>query len=378
MSGRDASVGPESHVANPAPSGLRIAVVANINRGGHWREIEFDIPETISAICAALGTRHQPVALECHRNVGEWVTALLRIKPDLIFSTAEGFGRAAREAFYPALYEELGLSYCGSDPTTMLITHNKKLTKDIVERHGVRTPRACIATTPLEIGRVAALSYPVIVKPNSEGSSIGITDESIVHDPHELLARLDLVWAGLGNVALVEEFINGVDVSMTFIEGLGDGQGIFGPVAFYPETTVFDSNAKSPHSPRSVMSFNMGNHRDIVPQLRWQMRVACRALDIRGYGRADFRIAEGGACYFLEMNAQAEFKPTRSDLLAPVEREGFSYDEIVLHIADRAWDTRRLPSIAGIAPLERARTESSRAISGSGYSAEARRGEQKG
>jgi D-alanine-D-alanine ligase len=332
---------------------LSIAILANLSRGYGIRDLEYDQPSTIAALSEALSAHHDVVAIECGVNLVGWIAKLVEFAPDLIFSVAEGFGRAAREAFYPALYEELGLRYCGSDPSTLLITHNKQLTKQVVARAGVRTPRSCVVDTWDDLDAVASdLPAAVIVKPNTEGSSIGIDGEAVVHDMTRLRERVRLVWEELGNVALVEEFIPGVDVSMSFVEGLGP-TGVFGPVAYYPDSNVLDSASKSPHSPRSVMSFDLRSATSAVSALHSAMADAVQALDVRGYGRADFRVTDSGVVYFLEMNAQAEIKPDRSDFIVTVERAGHSYKEIVQHIVEYAWTHPRRPSLAGIVPVGR-------------------------
>src|SRR5204862_7604786 len=69
------------------------------------------------------------------------------IGPDLIFNTAEGRRGRAREAFYPALFEELGFPYTGSDAYVLTVTLDKWLTKLVLERQGIDTPRARLITT---------------------------------------------------------------------------------------------------------------------------------------------------------------------------------------------------------------------------------------
>ena len=57
------------------------------------------------------------------------IARLEALGPDLIFNTAEGHKGKTREAFYPALFEELGVPYTGSDAYTLCVTLDKQLTK---------------------------------------------------------------------------------------------------------------------------------------------------------------------------------------------------------------------------------------------------------
>ena len=80
------------------------------------------------------------------------------IDPDLIFNTAEGQQGKLREALYPALFEELGIPYTGSDAYVNALTLDKWMTKLLVGRAGVDTPRACLVNArnfdPLMLGEV--------------------------------------------------------------------------------------------------------------------------------------------------------------------------------------------------------------------------------
>ena len=66
--------------------------------------------------------------------------------PDLIFNTAEGRRGRAREGFYPALFEELGFPYTGSDAYVLTVTLDKWLTKLVLAKRGIDTPRAYLIT----------------------------------------------------------------------------------------------------------------------------------------------------------------------------------------------------------------------------------------
>ena len=118
--------------------------------------------------------------------------------PDLIFNTAEGRRGRFREAFFPALFDELGMPYTGSDAYALALTLDKQLTKLVLAQHGVPTPRWQYLEDPAQL-QVNALRYPVIVKPNFEGSSKGITQDSVVEDPvrlHEVVREALLAVPG--------------------------------------------------------------------------------------------------------------------------------------------------------------------------------------
>src|SRR5687768_1788364 len=163
------------------------------------KEAEFDSAETVTAIAAALeAAGHEVEKVEVSGPASNLLERLEAIDPDLIFNTAEGSSGRMREALYPALFEELGIPYTGSDAYTNAVTLDKWLTKLILGRAGIDTPRAALVTArnyEAVVERGAGLAFPVIVKPNYEGSSKGIygasgngaagADPSVVREPRD-------------------------------------------------------------------------------------------------------------------------------------------------------------------------------------------------
>ncbi len=156
---------------------MRIALTHNLKITGSPEEAEFDSPETIDAIAAALERAgHEVERIEVSGPASRVIARLEALMPDLIFNTAEGHKGKTREAFYPSLFEELGVPFTGSDAYTLCITLDKMLTKRILSAYGVPTPRArLVSRSTLESGALDDITFPVIVKPNFEGSSKGIS-----------------------------------------------------------------------------------------------------------------------------------------------------------------------------------------------------------
>src|SRR6476660_6229030 len=111
------------------------------------KEAEYDSAETVSAIAAALEVAgHEVEKIEVSGPASNLLERLEQIDPDIIFNTAEGERGRMREAFYPALFEELGIPFTGSDAYTNAITLDKYLTKLIVQRAGIETARGVLVT----------------------------------------------------------------------------------------------------------------------------------------------------------------------------------------------------------------------------------------
>src|SRR5215207_3321507 len=111
------------------------------------KEAEYDSADTVNAIAAALeAAGHEVEKIEVSGPATNLLERLEAIDPDIIFNTAEGDRGRMREAFYPALFEELGIPFTGSDAYTNAITLDKWLTKLMVQRAGIDTPRGVLVT----------------------------------------------------------------------------------------------------------------------------------------------------------------------------------------------------------------------------------------
>src|SRR5580692_8609808 len=167
---------------------MRIALTHNLRVTDSEEEAEFDSADTIAGIERALaraGHRVEPIDVTGPGSL--LVTRLEAFAPDMVFNLAEGHRGKTRRAFYPALFEELGLPSTGSDAYALCVTLDKALTKKQLAGWGVPSPRGRLVTrATLKNGGLDELPFPVIVKPNFEGSSKGIGPENVVRDATEL------------------------------------------------------------------------------------------------------------------------------------------------------------------------------------------------
>src|SRR5215510_1686906 len=198
---------------------MRIAFTHNLQMSSSEDEAEFDTPATVASVCDCLRKLgHHVEPIEVSGPASRVVARLEALAPDLVFNTAEGNVGRFREAFYPALFDRLGLPFTGSDAYVCALTLDKRLTKMVAAQYGVTTPKFCFVEDVTQLPAADHLRFPLIVKPNFEGSSVGITVDSVVETHEQLTARvLDLVERFPAGV-LIEEFIVGRDLTVPFIE----------------------------------------------------------------------------------------------------------------------------------------------------------------
>jgi D-alanine-D-alanine ligase len=324
---------------------MRIAFTHNLRLTDSEDEAEFDSVETVDAIADALRAGgHEVEKLEVTGPASRLAARIESYGPDLIFNSAEGRRGRAREAFYPAMFEELGFPYTGSDAYVLTVTLDKWLTKLVLGKRGIDTPRAQLVT-PDEYRRMRdpgtlGLALPVIVKPNYEGSSKGIADEAVVRDARALAELLPRALRAYPSGVLVEEFVAGLDVTVPFLEGRGD-EGVLLPVDYVVDPparsrfNLYDYRLKSAEANRVAVRCPPDQPRDVVSRLRHISKMAARALGLRDVGRIDFRIGEDGRIYLLEVNALPSLEPGAS-LFAAAAREGLDYGETLHAIVESA------------------------------------------
>src|SRR5512140_1357002 len=126
---------------------MRIALTHNLRLTDSEDEAEYDSPETIDAIARALRKAgHLVEPMEVSGPASRLVTRLEVFAPDIIFNIAEGRRGKTRRGFYPALFEELGIPWTGSDAYTLCVTLDKALTKKILASYGVPSARGRFVT----------------------------------------------------------------------------------------------------------------------------------------------------------------------------------------------------------------------------------------
>ncbi len=314
---------------------MRIALTHNLRVTDSEEEAEFDSPETIAAIERALARAgHRVEPFDVTGPASLLVTRMEAFAPDIVLNLAEGHRGKTRRAFYPALFEELGIPSTGSDAYTLCVTLDKALTKKQLAGWGVPSPRGRFVTRAgLKAGGLDELRFPVIVKPNFEGSSKGIGQDSVVDDPVALGRLLDEVLASYPDGALVEEYVPGVDVRVVCVEGLPPLPAVQSviPASYARRHDIIDyrlANAESRVLERRAPAA-------VAPSVHQRLRElsdrTLSAFALRDVAALDFRVGPEGEVCFLSATAIPSF--ARDGVLFAATRAiGLDYDATVLAV----------------------------------------------
>ena len=175
---------------------------------------EFDDPETIEAIVSSIASSgYKVVPLEADED---FIERIKEYKPDFVFNLAEGINGECRESHIPAILEMLGIPYSGSGILSQALTLIKSKEKEVLDFYEIPTPSFQLfksAGQSLHPG----LNFPLIVKPNAEGSSVGIDAKSVVMNKESLRKQVNYVLTTYHQYALVEEFCPGREFTLALL-----------------------------------------------------------------------------------------------------------------------------------------------------------------
>jgi D-alanine-D-alanine ligase len=294
---------------------------------------EFDHEDTIADIEKALGSSgHQVVRIGGVRDLLSKISA--GEKWDIVFNIAEGVDTRNRESQAPMVLELFNIPYIGSDALTMGMSLDKAIAKAVVSAYNVTTAPSLRVSRESDLGQFR-LRFPVIVKPNAEGTSKGIDNASVVRDMKALKARVKKVLEEYKQEAIVEEFIRGTEFTVAVI-------GNEEPVALPPVQIAICGNADLGDEIYSSERVKNDDIKYLCPapidkaldtRLKAMAVAAYKALGCRDFSRIDFRVDEQKKPYFLELNPLPHLGLT--DVFPLVaEAAGLTYEELLVKIFD--------------------------------------------
>ena len=288
---------------------------------------EYDSDSTIASIAGALaglGTV-EPVVAD-----GRLPWRLTERHFDFAFNIAEGTGRRCREALAAAVCELLSLPFTGSDALTLAVTLDKSVAKRVVSPD-VPVARGVLIERQDDEEQLNGLAYPVIVKPNDEGSSKGIRDGAICFNASAAADRCRWLLTQYNCPALVEEFLTGAEVTVAILGNARDVR-ILGMMEIAPLATdapfVYSIEVKRDwtrhvcyHVPPRLPATTLAMLNDFALS-------AYRLLGCRDIARIDFRLGADGVPRFIECNPLPGLDPVTSDTVM-LSKATIPYDALI-------------------------------------------------
>ena len=246
-------------------------------------------------------------------------------------------GPGGEDGTIQGFLDTIGMPYTGSGVQASAVSMHKAVTKIVLAAHDIPVPRGSV----VQRGRMPSLEkvlkdtklkLPVVVKPASQGSTIGVT---IVRRAGQWKTALALAHR-YDSDALVEAFIPGHEVTVAVLGGMAGTSKVLpaveivAPDGFYNFAAKYEKGKTQYLCPAPLSS-------KILKQIEDVARRTFTVLGCKGAARVDFRITPTGRPYVLEINTVPGMTET-SLLPMAAAAAGISYDRLVEEILQSALD----------------------------------------
>ena len=281
---------------------LRIGVL----RGGPSSEYDVSL-KTGANVLKHLSATHRPIDIFITKD-GKWHMNGVERSPERILKNVDVIFNALHGSYgedggVQEVLDCLGVPYTGSGKMESAIAMNKWMTKERAILAGIKTPISTLVRQTDSLTDKAkeifySIPYPLIVKPASGGSSLGLHK---VSTSGELLSALESVLSEHGS-ALVEEYIKGKEGTCGVIENFR-GQKIYSlpPVEIIsPAGKMFDYDSKYNGESKEICPGNFSEKEK--KEIERVAKLIHDKLGLRHYSRSDFIVSPRRGVYFLETN----------------------------------------------------------------------------
>jgi D-alanine-D-alanine ligase len=314
--------------AAPAADPLRVVVLA----GGLTFEREVSLS---SGTQVAEELTRAGVDAELRDADAELLPGLAAAPADAVFIALHG--ATGEDGSLRAVLDLAGVPYVGSPAAACRLAWDKPAAKSVVRSAGGTTPDwvALPHSTFRELGAgavldliVARLGLPLMVKPASGGSSLGVQKVGRVED---LPAAMVSCFA-YGDTVMVERFVEGTELAISVVDR-GDGPQALPAVELAPASGVFDYTAR--YTPGLTEYHTPARVPDDVAQRAAELAVTVhRELGLADLSRTDAIVDADGAVHFLEVNVSPGLTETSMFPMA-VEAAGHDLGELLAELLAR-------------------------------------------
>jgi len=329
---------------------MRVALLHNLPAGN--RPDEADTLVQVQAVRQALvQLGHTPMDLAFSLDLQSARDTLAAMRPDCVFNLVEDLDGSSRLAHLaPALLEHMGLAFTGCGSESMLLATGKLSSKRVLTAAELPTPpwsegqSGGFENRPEEAGFIPGR---YILKSVHEHASLGLDETSVIGaaSPADLARPLTRRRESFGGHWFAEGFVDGREFNISVLDDP------VGPEVLPHAEIVFHGFAdrqsrmvgyKAKWDKESFEYKNTQRRLDFPDQdsallaRLSETALACwRAFGLGGYARVDFRVAEGGTPYVIDVNANPCLSPD-AGLAAAARRAGLDYTSLVRRILDAA------------------------------------------
>ena len=283
------------------------------------REVSLESGKAISIACKSLG--HDVVELDPINGIDSLFSDIEPL--DLIFNGLHGGD--GENGVIQGFLQSIGKRFTGSQNESSAICMDKRVSKALVHRKKILTPNWISIDKEEEIPMDHGIKYPLIVKPNDQGSTIGLT---IVKNDKELKGAVNLA-RKFTSIVLVEAFVSGREITVTII-----GNKAYPIVEIMPSNDLYDYECKYTKGMTTYLC-----PADLTNELTLKIQNIAlniyKLLGCRHYSRVDFILDEVLTPWFLEVNTLPGMTET-SLIPKSVHATGMDFNMLIKTIIDES------------------------------------------
>lgn len=258
---------------------------------------------------------------------------------DVIFNACTGINNKREQANVVAMLELQDIPFVGSGLSTQILGLHKSISKRIWRAQNIPTPRFQIFMTGKEKVH-ESLGYPLIVKPEREGSSLGIDHDSVVYNDEDLYKKIKQVIKTFNQPALVEEFLVGREFTVGI---LGNDELEVLPIIEIKyegsSTDIMTVDIKADDALGQDCPANLD--KEVLAKIQEDCKKAYAVLDCHDYARIDVRMDMNDNPHLIEINTLPGMQKNYSDFPKMAKVQGYEYGDLIERLIKLAIDRNK-------------------------------------
>lgn len=272
------------------------------------KESIYDIRDTIIHLgydCEFFGGVNELIRLYNNSNKDTY-------KQSIFINLSDGLTQKYSRLQVPVLCDLLELNYSGSEPLTVALMNNKHYCKKFISQTGCHIPDGFIVQGVIVEEYFDKIKFPIIVKPNCEGSSVGITKQSVCYDKQTAINLTERLMTEFQEV-LIEEFIPGYEITNLLVGNRNDIRINETILIKYGGSFInnnpFDITLKSTKKYQRFLANEVFDDL-LINNIQETSEKIFNIIDAKDISRIDYRLTPNGELYFIEMNSVPRISKT--------------------------------------------------------------------
>lgn len=330
---------------------MKIGVIYEITGNPYFSEApvefskkisEFVYPSEINDICQSLEMSGYDYEI-IDGPIGLLTSVEKGIVCDLYFNKSIGFKGLERKIAVPAISLLYNLPIIGSNAYTMTLARHKYHTNRMLKGLGFDVPEAWYVFGLDNIPN--NFCFPVIVKPNQESDSLGISEKSVCYSLSEVKEYIEYLLAVFKQPIIIEEFIDGEEWKMSVI-GNGEESHVYGGVNSLKNGRFMTGSLQTRED---ILENNLSYENLIRNQQYDKAKLIAEAihknLGLNDYSRCDFRL-KNGRLYCMEVSTHPFLSNSdkHSSFVKAAKQELTNYDNILMTLIQASCKRNNLPA----------------------------------